>query len=172
MRDATQGCFNASDTWRNAIPGRGKLTLQGTGSLKLAGANTFSGVSQVSGGTLEADSVAAFGTGDVYLGAGTVVINARGMVSIVGKHTQLADTALELYIGASGQGSMKVGVQTTVVGGTLHVKFANGFTPKVRDTIGLIAGNGSNVKFSTITVDGFKATPVYSSSGVSVRLDS
>lgn len=170
--DATQGGFNAADTWRNPISGTGKLTLQGTGILRLAGANTFSGGSQVSGGTLEADSVAAFGTGDVYLGAGTVVINAPGVVSIVGKYTQLADTTLELDIGANGQGSMKVGAQTTVVGGTLHVKFVNGFTPKVGDTISLIAGNGSNVKFSTITVDGFKATPVYSSSGVSVHLDS
>ncbi|MFX7816341.1 hypothetical protein ABTK28_20540, partial [Acinetobacter baumannii] len=27
--DATQGGFNAADTWRNAISGAGKLTLQG-----------------------------------------------------------------------------------------------------------------------------------------------
>jgi autotransporter-associated beta strand protein len=170
--DATQGGFNAADTWRNPISGSGKLTLQGTGTLKLAGANTYSGGSQISGGTLEADSVAAFGTGDVYLGAGTVAINAPGVVSITGKYTQLADTTLELNIGANGQGTMKVGAQTTVVGGTLHVKFASGYTPKVGDTISLIVGNGSNVKFSTVSVDGFKATPVYSSSGVSVHLDS
>jgi autotransporter-associated beta strand protein len=170
--DATQGGFNAADTWRNPISGAGKLTVQGSGTLKLAGANTFSGGSQVSGGTLEADSSAAFGTGDVYLGAGTVVINAPGVVSVVGKYTQLANTTLELDIGANGQGSMKVGGQTTVVGGALHVKFVNGFTPMVGDTISLISGNGSNVKFSTITVDGFNATPIYTSRGVQVHLDS
>nr|WP_166799318.1 phosphatase PAP2 family protein [Paraburkholderia dipogonis] len=170
--DASQGGFNAADAWRNPISGTGKLTVQGSGTLKLAGANTFSGGSQVNGGTLEADSTSAFGTGDVYLGAGTVVINAPGVVSVVGKYTQLANTTLELDIGANGQGSMKVGAQTTVVGGTLHVKFVNGFTPKVGDTISLINGNGSNVKFSTIAVDGFKATPIYTSSGVQVHIDS
>ncbi|WP_433695818.1 phosphatase PAP2 family protein [Paraburkholderia phenoliruptrix] len=170
--DASQGGFNASDTWRNSISGAGKLTVQGSGTLRLAGANTFSGGSQVSGGTLEADSTTAFGTGDVYLGAGTVVINAPGVVSVVGKYTQLANTTLELDVGANGQGSMKVGAQTTVVGGTLHVKFVNGFAPKVGDTLNLISGNGSNVKFSTIVVDGFNVTPIYTSSGVQVHLDS
>lgn len=170
--DASQGGFNASDTWRNPIWGAGKLTVQGSGTLRLAGANTFSGGSQVSGGTLEADSTTAFGTGDVYLGAGTVVINAPGVVSVVGKYTQLANTTLELDVGANGQGSMKVGAQTTVVGGTLHVKFVNGFAPKVGDTLNLISGNGSNVKFSTIVVDGFNVTPIYTSSGVQVHLDS
>ncbi|WMY11516.1 acid phosphatase [Paraburkholderia phenoliruptrix] len=170
--DASQGGFNASDTWRNPIWGAGKLTVQGSGTLRLAGANTFSGGFQVSGGTLEADSTTAFGTGDVYLGAGTVVINAPGVVSVVGKYTQLANTTLELDVGANGQGSMKVGAQTTVVGGTLHVKFVNGFAPKVGDTLNLISGNGSNVKFSTIVVDGFNVTPIYTSSGVQVHLDS
>ncbi|CAE6857397.1 hypothetical protein R69658_07454 [Paraburkholderia aspalathi] len=170
--DATQGGFNATDTWRNPISGAGKLTLQGSGALKLAGANSFSGGSQVNGGTLEADSPAAFGTGDVYLGAGTVVINAPGVVSIIGKYTQLANTTLELDIGANGAGSMKVGAQTTVVGGTLHVKFVNGYAPKVGDTISLISGNGSNVKFSAVSVDGFNATPIYTSGGVQVHLDS
>lgn len=170
--DASQGGFNAVDAWRNPISGAGKLTVQGSGTLKLAGTNTFSGGSQVNGGTLEADSTTAFGTGDVYLGAGTVVINAPGVVSVVGKYTQLANTTLELDIGANGHGTMKVGAQTTVVGGTLHVKFVNGFTPKVGDTINLINGNGSNVKFSTIAVDGFNVTPIYTSNGVQVHLDS
>ncbi|MEX3969920.1 acid phosphatase [Paraburkholderia caribensis] len=170
--DASQGGFNAADAWRNPISGTGKLTVQGSGTLKLAGANTFSGGSQVNGGTLEADSTTAFGTGDVYLGAGTVVINAPGVVSVVGKYTQLANTTLELDIGANGHGTMKVGAQTTVVGGTLHVKFVNGFTPKVGDTINLINGNGSNAKFSTIAVDGFNVTPIYTSNGVQVHLDS
>ncbi|OWJ62985.1 acid phosphatase [Paraburkholderia caledonica] len=170
--DATQGGFNALDTWRNPISGTGKLTLQGTGTLRLAGANTYSGGSQIAGGTLEADSASALGTGDVYLGAGSLVVNAPGVVSVVGKFTQLANTTLELNLGANGQGSMKVGAQTTVLGGTLHVKFVDGFKPKAGDTITVISGNGSNVKFSAVSVDGFKVTPVYSSTGVQVHLDS
>jgi hypothetical protein len=67
-----------------------------------------------------------------------VVTSAPGVVSIAGKYTQLADTTLELDIGANGQGSMKVCAQTTVVGGTLHVKFVDGFAPEVGDTISII----------------------------------
>jgi autotransporter-associated beta strand protein len=104
--DSTLGGFNATDTWRNAISGSGKLTLQGNGTLKLAGDNKYTGGSQVSGGTLEADSSTAFGTGDVYLGGGSVVINAPGRVAIAGKYTQLSNTTLHLNIGPNGQGHL------------------------------------------------------------------
>ncbi|MGF6446783.1 phosphatase PAP2 family protein [Paraburkholderia youngii] len=170
--DASQGGFNASDLWRNDISGAGKLTLQGSGTLKLGGNNTWSGGSQVSGGVLEADSPNAFGTGDVYLGAGGVTIAATSPVSIVGKYTQLAGTTLELDIDGKGAGQLHVGNQLTIAGGTLHVKFVNGFAPKVGDTIDLIDGNGANKQFTTITVDGHMATPVYSANGVSVHIDS
>ena len=63
-----------------------------------------------------------------------------------------------------------MGGQLTVAGGTLHVKFVNGYAPKAGDTIDVIDGNGASVKFTTVTVDGFKATPVYSSTGVSMKL--
>ncbi|MGF6651035.1 autotransporter-associated beta strand protein [Paraburkholderia youngii] len=170
--DASQGGFNASDLWRNDISGAGKLTLQGSGTLKLGGNNTWSGGSQVSGGVLEADSPNAFGTGDVYVGAGGVTIAATSPVSIVGRYTQLAGTTLELDIDGKGAGQLHVGNQLTIAGGTLHVKFVNGYAPKVGDTIDLIDGNGATTQFTTIMVDGHKATPVYSATGVSVHIDS
>ncbi|MGF6382554.1 autotransporter-associated beta strand protein [Paraburkholderia atlantica] len=170
--DASKGGFNASDLWRNDISGAGKLTLQGSGTLKLGGNNTWSGGSQVSGGVLEADSPNAFGTGDVYVGAGGVTIAASSPVSIVGKYTQLAGTTLELDIDGKGAGQLHVGNQLTIAGGTLHVKFVNGYAPKVGDIIALIDGNGATRQFTTITVDGHKATPVYSATGVSVHIDS
>ncbi|MGF6413188.1 phosphatase PAP2 family protein [Paraburkholderia sp. MM5482-R1] len=170
--DASQGGFNASDLWRNDIAGAGKLTLQGSGTLKLGGNNTWSGGSQVSGGVLEADSPNAFGTGDVYVGAGGITIAAASPVSIVGKYTQLAGTTLELDIDGKGAGQLHVGNQLNIAGGTLHVKFVSGYAPKVGDTIDLIDGNGATKQFTTITVDGHKATPVYSSTGVSVHIDS
>ncbi|MBB3258327.1 autotransporter-associated beta strand protein [Paraburkholderia bannensis] len=170
--DASKGGFNAVDTWRNDISGTGKLTLQGSGTLKLAGNNTFSGGSQVSGGVLEADSANAFGRGDVYVGGnGGVAVAASGTpVTVNGKFTQLANTTLELSLDGNGGGRLRVGGQLTVAGGTLHVKFVNGYTPKAGDTLDLIDGSGGAMQFTTINVDGFKATPVYTNTGVSVKL--
>ncbi|WP_322070885.1 acid phosphatase [Paraburkholderia bannensis] len=170
--DATKGGFNAADTWRNDISGTGKLTLQGSGTLRLAGNNTFSGGSQVSGGVLEADSANAFGSGDVYVGGnGGVAVAASGTpVTVNGKFTQLANTTLELSLDGNGGGRLRVGGQLTIAGGTLHVKFVNGYTPKAGDTLDLIDGSGGAKQFTTINVDGFKATPVYTNTGVSVKL--
>ncbi|OLL30939.1 hypothetical protein BTH42_14265 [Burkholderia sp. SRS-W-2-2016] len=169
--DASRGGLNAADTWRNDIAGTGKLTLQGSGTLTLAGNNSYSGGTQVSGGVLAAGSSAAFGGGDVYVGAGGGVrIAAAAPVTINGKYTELADTTLELDIDGNGGGRLRVGGQFTVVGGTLHVKFVNGYAPKAGDVVDLIDGAAGAAKFSTVVVDGFKATPVYSATGVSVKL--
>ncbi|MBN3857140.1 MULTISPECIES: acid phosphatase [unclassified Paraburkholderia] len=169
--DATKGGFNAADTWRNDISGSGKLTLQGSGTLKLAGNNTYSGGSQVTGGVLEADSANAFGSGDVYVGGGAVAIAASATpVTVTGKYTQLAGTTLQLALDGNGGGRLRVGGQLTIAGGTLHVSFVNGYTPKAGDTLDLIDGSGGAKQFTTINVDGFKATPVYTNTGVSVKL--
>ena len=169
--DAAQGGFNAADTWRNDISGAGKLTFNGTGSLTLAGSNTYGGGTQVQGGVLVAGSANAFGTGDVYVSGGTVAASATSRVKIGGKYTQLAGGTLEIDRGAGDQGRLAVGGQTSIVGGTLHVKFAAGFTPKVGDTIALLDCNGLQGRFSTVTVDGFKATALYSASGLRIHLD-
>ncbi len=47
-----RGGFHATDTWRNAIGGAGKLTKLGSGSLTPAGSNAYSGGTQVQAGTL------------------------------------------------------------------------------------------------------------------------
>ncbi|MFC0397667.1 acid phosphatase [Paraburkholderia rhizosphaerae] len=170
--DATQGGFSANDTWQNDISGTGKLTLAGSGTLQLAGNNSYSGGSQVTGGTLQAGSATAFGTGDVFIGAGSVAISASSPVKTSGKFTLLPGTTLEMDVNGAGGGQLNVGGQLTFAKSTLHVKFANGFTPKVGDTIPLISGGVGNQQFSTITVDGFKASAVYSSGTVSVHIDS
>ena len=160
------------DTWRNDIAGTGKLTLQGSGTLTLAGTNTYSGGTEVQGGTLRGESGNAFGTGDVYLGSGTVAIGSTQAVVIAGKYTQLQNTTLELNIGPNGQGVLRVGGQTTLAGGTLHVKFANGYTPKSGDLLNLISTGALSGRLTNIVVDGFTATPTYDATGVHVQLKS
>ncbi|HGL6714952.1 phosphatase PAP2 family protein [Burkholderia contaminans] len=169
--DASQGGLNAADLWRNDVAGAGKLTLQGSGTLTLAGNNSYTGGTQVSGGTLAAASTTAFGKGDVYVGSGGgVQIAANAPVTIATRYTQLDNTTLELDIDGNGGGRLRVGGPLTVTGGTLHVKFVNGYAPKAGDTIALIDGAAAAAKFSAVTVDGFKATPVYTATGVSITL--
>ncbi|VWB61411.1 beta strand repeat-containing protein [Burkholderia lata] len=169
--DASQGGLNAADLWRNDVAGAGKLTLQGNGTLTLAGNNSYTGGTQVSGGTLAAASATAFGKGDVYVGSGGgVKIAAGAPVTIATRYTQLDNTTLELDIDGNGGGRLRVGGPLTVTGGTLHVTFVNGYTPKAGDTIALIDGAAAAAKFATVTVDGFKATPVYTATGVSITL--
>ncbi len=50
--NAALGGLNAFDVWSNAISGPGGLTLQGSGTLILAGNNSYSGGTTVQGGTL------------------------------------------------------------------------------------------------------------------------
>ncbi|REE89249.1 autotransporter-associated beta strand protein [Cupriavidus plantarum] len=169
--DASKGGFHASDAWRNDIGGAGNLTLSGTGTLKLGGANTYSGGTKVAGGVLEAASSKAFGTGDVYLGAGSIVINAPESVAIAGKYTMLANTTLDLRIGPNGQGRMTVAGLTTIVGGTLHIAFADGYKPRAGDTIAVMTGSSIKGQFTTVAVDGYQATPIYSANGVQIRID-
>jgi len=169
--DASRGGFHAQDIWRNDISGAGKFTLAGTGNLKLGGTNTYSGGTQVAGGALEAVSAKAFGTGDVYLGGGSVIINAPASVAIAGKYTQLADTTLDLRVGPNGQGRMTVAGVTTIAGGTLRVAFVNGYAPKAGDTIAVITGSSVRGQFASVAVDGYKATPVYTANGVQIRID-
>jgi autotransporter-associated beta strand protein len=159
VMDATKGGFNAVDRWRNDISGAGKLIKQGTGTLKLAGANTWSGGTELTAGTLQGDSVAAFGNGDVYVSGGTLVANAPSALKLAGKYTQLSgNTTLELDLAgasAGSAGSLTVSGTATIAGGTLRIKFANGYKPKAGDVLTVITAGSLKGKFTSITVDGF-----------------
>ena len=50
--NAARGGLNAFDVWSNNISGPGGLTLQGSGTLILAGNNSYTGGTNVQGGTL------------------------------------------------------------------------------------------------------------------------
>jgi len=169
--DATRGGFWAMDAWRNDIAGSGKLTLKGTGRLVLTGKNSWTGGTEIAGGTLEADSAAALGTGDVYVGAGTLATAAPGQVAIGGNYAQLDKGTLDIALGANNAGTVAVQGTATIVGGTLHVTFAGGFKPSVGTTYQVLSAGSRKGVFTNVVVAGYASTVVYSNTGVSVRID-
>jgi autotransporter-associated beta strand protein len=170
--DASQGGFSAEDAWRNDIAGAGMLALSGTGKLHLTGANTYSGGTRIDGGTLQADSPAALGTGDVYQAAGTLACAvAQGAVAVGGNYVEQPGAALAITLSGPGQGLLQV-ARTAQVAGTLDVAFAGGYRPAVGDTLTLLSAHALSGQFSQVTVHGFKATATYAGGRVTIHLDS
>ncbi|MGJ7497802.1 phosphatase PAP2 family protein [Variovorax sp. RT4R15] len=168
--DASLGGFNAMDSWRNNISGAGKLSKRGSGALRLGGDNSYAGGTQLVTGTLQADSAAAFGAGNVYAAGGTLVCNAPSLVTMKGAYTQLADATLQLNIGSNGAGRLSV-AGVAALGGTLNVTFKPGSAPRVGDTLTLISSGALTGRFSAINVQGFKVTPTYTGTEVLLRID-
>lgn len=169
--DASLGGFHAADTWRNDITGSGKLTKQGSGALTLAGSNRYSGGTHVKAGSLRAASATALGLGDVYLGGGSLVSQAPAALTVAGAYTQRGGSTLALQLGAGSAGGLVVGGTATLDGGTLNVSFAPGSAPGVGDTLKVISSGSLQGRFTTITVEGFKATPTYTANGLLLRID-
>jgi len=160
--DASAGGFNAVDTWQNDIAGVGKLTKQGSGTLQMKGRNHYSGGTEVQAGVLEADSETALGTGDVYVSGGTLSSNVSDTLHVFGKYTQLSNTTLELNTDGRCAGRVQVGGYVTLAGGKLHVKLKSGFKPRLGAILNVIDTQaGIRGRFASITVDGYRARPVY-----------
>jgi len=169
--DAARGGFYAMDAWKNDIAGGGKLTLKGSGKLALLGANSWMGGTQIDGGTLEAASPAALGAGDVYVGGGTLSSVTKGRLVIGGNYTQLNGGTTAITMNESGAGVVDVKGTATIVGGTLHLKFGSGFKPAAGSSYAVLTAGARRGVYGTIVVDGYKATPEYSATGLAIRID-
>ncbi|MGE5866413.1 MAG: phosphatase PAP2 family protein, partial [Rhizobacter sp.] len=127
--DAAAGAFHAQDTWRNDIGGAGLLTKAGSGALRLAGANGYSGGTVLTGGTLQAASATSLGKGPVHVAGGTLVIEAASGVTVTGAYTQLPGSSLELTVTGANAPRLTIDGTATLAGGTLVVRFPAGQTP-------------------------------------------
>ncbi len=108
--------LNTGGTCDNAIGGSGQVEKSGDETLTLSGANTYTGGTLISDGTLVASNVEALGTGDVTNNA-TLALNTGGdftnNISGSGQVVKSGDDTLTL----SGANSYTGG--TTISGGTL-----------------------------------------------------
>ena len=164
-QDASQGGFSAYDEYMNDIGGLGSLTHEGTGTLALYGANSYSGGTTVDGGTLIALSNTALGTGDVTIAGG--ILDVR---SALGVHGAFSETAgfLDLH-----QGDLLTLFGSALLGGGLNVDL-DGASQGLLELIafdGGYTGEFANVDFTGLG-RGLDASLVYQNGGLFAQIGS
>ncbi|ECJ8822000.1 autotransporter outer membrane beta-barrel domain-containing protein, partial [Salmonella enterica subsp. enterica serovar Derby] len=114
--------LNTGGDFDNAISGSGQVVKSGDKTLTLSGANSYTGGTTISGGTLVASNVEALGSGDITDNA-TLELNTGGdfdnAISGSGQVVKSGDEMLTL----SGANSYTGG--TTISGGTLIATHVN-----------------------------------------------
>ncbi|HCI7689638.1 TPA: autotransporter outer membrane beta-barrel domain-containing protein [Salmonella enterica] len=114
--------MNTGGDFANNIGGTGSVVKSGDKTLTLSGANSYTGGTTISGGTLVANNVEALGTGDVTNNA-TLELNTGGTfdnaISGSGQVVKSGDKTLTLSGANSYSGA------TTISGGTLIATHVN-----------------------------------------------
>lgn len=164
--DGALGGFNARDSWRNDIAGKGLLIKQGSGSLVLAGTNSYSGGTVIEAGSLVAGNAAALGAGDVYVAGGTLDIGRDG-AALAGNYTQLDGAALAVTLAGADQAAMAVEGSVVIEGGVLDISVPVASAGAALQVISAKAVTG---RFAEVRVNGKPAEASYSETGVSIAL--
>ncbi|MGG7143290.1 phosphatase PAP2 family protein [Clostridium nigeriense] len=132
--DASLGGFNYEDMWLNDIDGDGQLKKKGTGSLILAGDNTYNGGTILEDGSLIAYSSTAFGNGKVKNNGGTLSEKVEDDVIINDDFIQDSDGTLDLNLESNSDCLVIKGKAS--LNGNLKVNIEDGY--EVNDKIKII----------------------------------
>ena len=152
----TTGNDNTSTTYSGVISGTGSLSKIGTGTLVLAGANTYSGGTTLAAGTLRLENNQALGTGALTT-TGSVVDYANGVtianpIMVNSNTTQLqvtTGTATQAGVISELNGSRPI---EKIGAGTLVLTAANAYSGATTITAGTLMVNGS-IADSAVTVN-------------------
>ncbi|MBW7894308.1 MAG: autotransporter-associated beta strand repeat-containing protein, partial [Opitutaceae bacterium] len=171
----TSGGTDASTTFSGIISGDGGLEKTGTGTLSLSGANTYSGGTTVTAGTLQGDTTSLQGNianeallvfdqagsgtyAGVVSGTGNLLKSGAGTLTLSGTNTYTGATTIDtgtLQLGAANALGDSTAV-TVNASGSLALNAAN-------ETVGSIAGSGAiNLGSYILTSGGTDASTTFS----------
>jgi autotransporter-associated beta strand protein len=132
--NAALGGLNAFDVWSNNISGDGGLTLQGSGTLILAGDDTYKGDTVVQGGTLAVTgsliSKVTVSSGATFAGDG-----------VVGSLELLSGSTYQTAIGANGANLIQVSGAAKIDGAALDL-VGVGFNPTLGSPYTILTATG------------------------------
>jgi autotransporter-associated beta strand protein len=166
--EASNGRFSAHDWWRNDISGEGMLKKDGSGQLTLTGNNTYSGGTLINGGTLEAKSTTAFGTGDLYINSGQLQVDVHGALELSSNLTIDQESLLILNIDDDDR-QVNVADLVYIDNAELIISFAT--EPTSGEEFILIKGGQIEGEFSKVDSGGYSVTLQYSSDSVKAVID-
>ncbi|NUR23655.1 autotransporter serine protease, partial [Frateuria sp.] len=164
--------FTGSSSWNNPISGAGGLTKQGSGTLSLTQDASYTGLTRVAGGTLNAKALASSVQVDAgaVLGSATTVAGSLSNAGVVtvgnvdlnlgGNYSQQVGGRLALTLGSV----LRVGGTATLGGGDLYVigkrsDYLVHAHTDVIDTTGGLSGTFSAVNAASNVM--LTATPGY-----------
>jgi outer membrane autotransporter protein len=133
--NAALGGLNAFDVWSNNISGPGGLTLQGSGTLILAGDDTYAGDTVVQGGTLAVTGSLA---GNLSIWSGATFAGNGG---VGGSLDLQPGSTYQVAIGTKGANMIQVGGAATVSGGAVAVASV-GFNPTLGSPYTILTATG------------------------------
>jgi autotransporter-associated beta strand protein len=150
--------FSGSSSWNNPLSGAGGLIKQGSGTLNLTQPSSYTGMTQVQGGTLTAKSLASsvsISAGATLSGTQTIggsvtnagVLGVSGSnVTVGGNYTQQGAGRLAVSLGSA----LNVTGTASLSGGDLYVTGANsGYVVNSHTTV-LSATGGLSGTFSAL----------------------
>jgi autotransporter-associated beta strand protein len=168
--DASKGGFNAADSWKNAISGKGMLTKQGSGILTLSGKNSWTGGTKVEDGALVAASDSALGNGDVYMSGGNVTIDTKTL-RVRGNMTVRKQASLEIKLKDQNSARLQINKGLSIDGGKLIVATDTAQPLKAGQILKLVNASSIQGKFDSVELSGHKIKAIYGKNDISLRIE-